>query len=143
MFDLYCNTDRFWHEISRTNELCSQRSGSKVRKRIIYLLGLIPDGEEKSCGWRFTGGGFGRKKRQQEKFLHLSRYLWRSFCCATKDKYLIINFACTTPWLYPEALEYLETKKNEEVKTWKCTLTFLLFSSEKLIDGRKKFATNF
>lgn len=42
MLDLYCNTDRFWHEISRANELCSQRSGSKVR--IIYFLGL-PDEE--------------------------------------------------------------------------------------------------
>lgn len=31
MFDLYCNADRFWHEVSRANELCSPRSGSKVR----------------------------------------------------------------------------------------------------------------
>jgi hypothetical protein len=37
MFDLYCNTDRFWHEISRTNGLCSQRSCSKVSYLVLYM----------------------------------------------------------------------------------------------------------
>jgi hypothetical protein len=94
MFDLYCNTDRFWHEISRTNELCSQRSGSKVRKRIIYLLGLIPDGEE-NCGRRFARAWMLLRKMEVAKklFCIFSFIYGEVFCCATKDKYLIINFA--------------------------------------------------
>lgn len=71
MFDLYCNTDRFWHEISRANELCSQRSSSKVRD-YLFLLGL-PDGEKEKKNKRKKeaahdgdlsyGGGFEKKTR--------------------------------------------------------------------------------
>jgi hypothetical protein len=111
MFDLYCNTDRFWHEISRTNELCSQRSGSKVRERIIYLLGLIPDGEGKYCG--VGGKDLENEFEAARKVSASSRYLWRSFCCATKDKYLIINFACTTAWLYPAKLLKMLRRKRD------------------------------
>lgn len=52
MFDLYCNTDRFWHEISRTNELCSQRSGSKVREDYLFVgLNTWWGGKNIAEGW--------------------------------------------------------------------------------------------
>lgn len=79
MFDLYRYTDRFWHEISRANELCSQRSGSKVRLFIswAYLMGV---------GWRWSL----KMKMKREIYRASGRnfslsciflcYLWKTLC---------------------------------------------------------------
>lgn len=40
-------------------------------------------------------------KRSSKKTFCIFFVIYGSFCCATKDKYLIINFACTSAWLYP------------------------------------------
>lgn len=41
LFDLYCDTNRFWNEISRTNEFRSQGSGSEVSRLFLIFLELL------------------------------------------------------------------------------------------------------
>lgn len=94
MFDLYRNADRFWHEVSRANELCSSRSGSKVSIGIILFLRVYLMNNRDLRAMDDGMGEWRTAETYSSESCIFFGYLWRSFV-HEKDKYLIINFPGT------------------------------------------------